>query len=335
MNELALQQPLDQQQFPGPMKQPLVSIIIPSYNMAALVVRAVESVLKQTYKNIEIIVVDDGSTDDTRLRLEPFKDKIRYFYKTNGGVCSARNVGLREARGEFIGLLDSDDTYMPQKVERCLDFLNKHPDFGFVHTDTFLVDSREQVIERYQHPKSRNTGWITGVLLKGNFIANNTNFFRRECYERCGGYQESLFPPGDWDFWLRISKQYKIGYIHEPLSSYSISSNSCFNDLERTRREEQWVLDNFFKDETRWDGLTKRQAYAEFHLRNAQCYFVKGQEDACRREYKQSFERNPLNFKWWAMLAYYCAAKESLRAKLRRKILRSEWEEAPKRNIKV
>ena len=319
----------------SPMKQPLVSIIIPSYNMSALAVRAVESVLSQTYKNIEIIVVDDGSTDDTRLRLESFKEKIRYFYKTNGGVCSARNVGLREARGEFIGLLDSDDTYMPEKVERCLDFLQKNPDFCFVHTDTYLVDSQGNDIERYQHPKSRCAGWITDQLLMGNFIANPTNFFRRECYERCGGYEESLFPPGDWDLWLRISKEYKIGYIDQPLSRYSVLSNSCFNDLERTRREEQWVLDNFFKNEARWNGLVRRKAYGEFHLRNAQCYFVKQQEAECRREYEKSFQQYPLSLKWWAMLAYYCVAKESLRAKLRQKILRSEWDKAQKRNVAV
>jgi hypothetical protein len=223
---------------------------------------------------------------------------------------------------------------MPEKVERSLNFLQNNPDFGFVHTDTYLVDSQGNDIERYQHPKSRYTGWITGQLLRGNFIANPTNFFRRECYERCGGYEESLFPPGDWDLWLRISRHYKIGYIDQPLSRYSVLSNSCFNDLERTRREEQWVLDNFFKNETRWNGLVRRKAYSEFHLRNAQCYFVKRQEDECRREYRQSFQQYPLNVKWWAILAYYCVARESLRAKLRKKILRSEWDKAQK-NIEV
>ena len=309
---------------------PLVSIIIPSYNMALLAVRAVESVLNQTYQNIEIIVVDDGSADDTRQRLEPFKDKIRYFYKTNGGVCSARNVGLREAKGEYIGLLDSDDTYMPEKVERCLDFLQKNPDYGFVHTDTYLVDSQGEIIERYDHPKGRYDGWITRRLLMGNFIANPTNFFRRECYDRCGGYEESLFPPGDWDLWLRISRHYKIGYIDAPLSRYSVLSNSCFNDLERTRREEQWVLDRFFQDERRWDGSIKNKAYSEFHLRNAQCYFVKRQEDSCRREFWDALRRYPLNIKWWGLLAYWTVAKEPLRLRLRKSILRSEWDKTVK-----
>lgn len=305
---------------------PLVSIIIPSYNMGGLVVRAVESVLNQTYKEIEIIVVDDGSTDDTRLQLEPYKERITYLYKTNGGVCSARNAGLRQAKGEYLGLLDSDDCYMPEKVQRCLDFLQKNTDYGFVHTDIYFVDRDGEVLGRSNHPKSRHIGWITDKLLMGNFIANPTNFFRRECYERCGGYEEALFPPGDWDLWLRISRYYKIGYIDMPLSKYSVISNSCFNDLERTRREEKWVLDNFFKDGQRWNGLTKAKAYSEFHIRNAQCYFVKGQEDECRQEYVQAFKQYPVNVKWWGIFAYYAVARESLRSNLRRRILRSEWQ---------
>ncbi len=305
---------------------PLVSIIIPSYNMAKLVLRAVESVLNQTYQNLEIIVVDDGSTDNTKQLLEPYFNKIKYVYKANGGVCSARNAGLRQASGAFIALLDSDDTYMPDKVEKSLKFLQDNPDFGFVHTDTYLVDSQDREIERYQHPKSRYTGWISRQLLKGNFIANPTNFFRRECYDSCGGYEESLFPPGDWDLWLRISKKFKVGYIDEPLSRYSIISNSCFNDLERTKREEQWVLDRFFKGHPSESQWVKRTAYSEFHLRNAQCYFVKGQQSECRREFMLSLKSFPLNVKWWALLVYYVIGREKLRTSLRRKILRSEWD---------
>lgn len=305
---------------------PLVSIIIPSFNMSALAVRAVESVLDQTYKNIEVIVVDDGSTDDTRQCLKIFGDKIRYVYKSNGGVCSARNVGLKMAQGKFIGLLDSDDTYMPEKVERCLDFLLKHADYGFVHTDTYLVDSKGRVIEQYQNPKSRMTGEITDTLLMGNFIANPTNFFRRECYERCGGYEESLFPPGDWDLWLRIASQFKVGYIDQPLSKYSVLSNSCFNDLERTKREEKWVLDRFFKSHPKVGQRIKRKAYSEYHLRNAQCYFVKRQEEQYRKEFAESFQNYPWNGKCWLLGGFYLLAKEKLRTRLRRKILRSEWD---------
>ena len=306
--------------------EPLVSIIIPSYNMAAMAVRAVESVLNQTYKNIEIIFVDDGSMDDTKRHLEKYLAKIRYIYKSNGGVCSARNAGLREAKGEYIGLLDSDDSYLPEKVERSLDFLQKNPDFGFVHTDIYFVSQKGEIFGKYGHSKCRHTGWITDRLLMGNYIANPTNFFRRECYDRCGGFHENLFPPGDWDMWLRFSRYFKIGYIDVPLSHYSVSSNSCFNDLERTRREEKWVLDHFFENDNRWNGKIKRKAYSAFYLRNAQCYFVKDLMDECRKEYLESLKQYPLNLKWWAVLGYYLVAKESLRLKLRQKILRSEWD---------
>lgn len=295
--------------------------------MAAFAVRAVKSVLAQTYKNIEIIFVDDGSADDTRVQLEQFGDKITYIYKQNGGVCSARNVGLRAAKGEYIGLLDSDDVYMPDKVEACLKFLRENPAFGFVHTDIEFIDRSGKVLGRQDHPMSRHTGWITRYLLMRNFIANPTNFFKRECIERCGYYNEALFPPGDWDLWLRISRHFQMGYIDRPLSQYSVLSNSCFNDLERTRREEKDVLDRFFQEDRRFDGAIKRRAYSEFHLRTAQCYLLKGNHERCRQEMSAALKASPENLRSWAFIAYYSLARASLTAQLRRRIIRYEPEQ--------
>jgi glycosyltransferase involved in cell wall biosynthesis len=306
------------------MNNALVSIIIPSYNMAAQAVRAVESVLAQTYPNIEIIFVDDGSTDDTRQRLEPYKSKITYLYKNNGGVCSARNLGLRQAKGRYIGLLDSDDTYMPDKVEACMDFFKRHPDYGFVHTDTYLVDGQGAVVSRYNHPMSRYTGWVTRHLLMGNFIANPTCFLKRECVEQCGVYNEKLFPPADWDVWLRISRKYKVGYIDRPLSKYSIVSNSCFNDLERTQREEKIVLDGFFSEEHSFDGWVKNKAYSAYHVRMAQCYFIKRDMPRYHEEFKMACQSFPLNLRCWGFGLLSMVAPAYLNSKLRKRIIRSE-----------
>ena len=106
-----------------------VSVIIPAYNKADLTVKTVESVLSQTYENIEIIVVDDGSTDDTKSKIENFGDKVHYIYKQNGGACSARNVGIKQATGDFISLIDCDDIFYPEKIVQSVECLNNNSDF--------------------------------------------------------------------------------------------------------------------------------------------------------------------------------------------------------------
>src|SRR3989338_243061 len=134
----------------------LVSIIIAAYNKAEFTCRAIDSVLNQTYPHIEIIVVDDGSTDDTRQRVSAYGDKVRYFYKENGGACSARNYGIRLAQGEYIALMDCDDMYEASKIELSVDYLRTHPEVGFVHTAAYFVDEEGWVVGKYSHRKSRH-----------------------------------------------------------------------------------------------------------------------------------------------------------------------------------
>ncbi len=298
------------------------SVIIPGYNLADCAVKAVESVLSQTYKNIEIVFVDDGSTDDTRERLAPYMDRIKYIYKENGGVCSARNRGIRESSGEFIALVDCDDAYLQTKIELCAKFLRDHPDHGLVHTDAYIIDEHDNAVGIDSHPSRRHTGWITDKLIMMNFICNPTIMFRRECLDKAGMYDENLFPPADWDLWLRISEHYKIGYINQPLSKYRVISNSCFHGLERTKRENKIVLDKFFARNPKASRRLKRAAYARYHLSMAQCYFLKEDEKQFKEQLKASFQYDSLSLRAAAVLFYSFFARKSFRAMLERKILR-------------
>ena len=115
--------------------RPLVSIIIPTYNRAKFLPTAIQSALQQSYPNIEVIVIDDGSTDNTKMALEPFKDKIRYFATEHKGTAHARNVGMKAATGKYIAFLDSDDTYLPNKIEIQVSFIEEHPEVGMVYTE--------------------------------------------------------------------------------------------------------------------------------------------------------------------------------------------------------
>ncbi|MDD5593811.1 MAG: glycosyltransferase, partial [Candidatus Margulisbacteria bacterium] len=188
---------------------PEVSVIIPAYNYAAYTVEAVESVLAQTYKDYELIVVDDGSTDGTGEALRRFGDRIRYFYKTNGGACSARNFGIQRAQGRYIALLDCDDLFLPAKLETSLKaFTDKRT--GLVYTGVYLIDAAGKVTGENRTPG--HSGRVLEQLVLSNFINNPSVVIDRECFDRVGLFDEKMFFAADWDMWLRIAEKYEIKY---------------------------------------------------------------------------------------------------------------------------
>ncbi len=298
---------------------PLVSVIIPAYNTADLTLKTVQSVLDQTYPNIEIIVVDDGSTDSTRSKLtSTFGSRIKYIYKENGGACSARNAGIRLAQGQYIGLLDCDDVYLPTKIEKCVEFLEKKPDYGFVHTGAYFIDENDRVIREHSHSRSKHTGFIKDKLIISNFVCNSTVLARKECFDKAGLFNEDIFPPADWDMWLRLSEYFRLGYLREPLTQYRVISNWCFRNLERTHRETQQVIDNFFDRNPEIPNQIKHRAYARFHLSMVFYYLVQHNRQAIQEQFKLALEHGPLNIKTISILIYYWLAPRDLERKIAR-----------------
>ncbi len=198
------------------MKQ--VSVIIPAYNKADFTARAVESVLAQTYGDIEIIVVDDGSVDETKSALAPYFGKVKYLYKENGGASSARNLGIQQASGEYIAFLDCDDIYFPEKIEKSVKCLEANPDFGFVHTPVYFIDEKGETLGRYPRFKRAPTGTIAKKLLLKNFVCNSTPVVRKSCFKKAGLFDETIFTPADWDIWIRFAVHYKGVCVNTPLT---------------------------------------------------------------------------------------------------------------------
>jgi len=297
-----------------------VSIIIPAYNKAALTVKTVESVLGQTYKNIEVIVVDDGSTDNTRQCLIYHFDRIRYLYKENGGACSARNEGIRSSSGEYIGFLDCDDIYLPAKVERCVRYLEEHPDYGFVHTAAYFINDDGDAVSKYSHPQSRHTGRIYKRLLNRNFICNSTVIVRRDCFVKVGGFDESVFTPADWDMWLRLSEKYPLGYVNQPLTRYRVSGSYIFNNLDLAEKEELQIINKAFR---RSPGIKKHirsRILSNIYRRFAMNYFLNNEIDKTRQRFKAAFSNNILDFKTIALYFCFLFAPQYLRSKLKKRI---------------
>jgi glycosyltransferase involved in cell wall biosynthesis len=168
---------------------PKVSVIIPSYNHGRYILQAIESVFSQTYDDYEIIVVDDGSTDNTEEAVKPYWERIRYFYKEHGGDASARNFGTRKANGEYLVFLDADDLLMPKKLEIQATILDENPDIGFVYSDFYNI-----IDNKISHTPALNrklpSGFIAKELFMESFIPIHTEMVRRQCFKDSGLFDE-------------------------------------------------------------------------------------------------------------------------------------------------
>lgn len=252
---------------------PQVSVIIPAYNKANLTVQTVKSVLNQTFKDIEIIVVDDGSVDDTSEKLSQFGDRIIYVYQKNKGACGARNTGIRYAQGNYLAFLDCDDLYESDKLELSVNALKQNEAIGFVYSAAFLIDNDNKTLRIYQTKQYKNIEQIFDKLLLGNFICNSTVVVRKEVIDKAGLFDETIFMPADWDMWLRFSEISKGKYLDKPLTHYRVSNNYVFRNLDKAFVEERCVLEKILKNIH--DSKLIRSAWGRFYIRFAQCYFLK------------------------------------------------------------
>lgn len=201
-------------------KPGLVSVIIPTYNRADLVRRAIQSALNQTYQNFEIIVVDDGSIDNTEEVVQSFKDpRICYIrHKENRGAPFARNYGAKIANGEYISLLDSDDYYLPNKLTVQIDAFKSDSDAGLVYSN--ILEERSNTKRRIKYdPKTFKSGYLfEKVVLKSVHCRLPTWLIRREFFISIGGFDEELPKLQDRDFIVRFSYRYKLLSVPEPVA---------------------------------------------------------------------------------------------------------------------
>ncbi len=192
-----------------------ISVIIPTYNRRHTLERAIDSVLSQTFKPFEIIIVDDGSEDGTRNWLQEAYPSIKYIYQPNNGVSSARNKGIRSSRGSWIALLDSDDEWMPEKLEDQVIFINENPGSLFCHTNEIWIRNGVRVNQMKKHKKYG--GDIFKYCLDMCRISPSSSLIKKEVFEDVGLFDESLTVCEDYDLWLRITANYTILFLDRPL----------------------------------------------------------------------------------------------------------------------
>ena len=196
-------------------KKPLVSVIIPTYNRGWTIKEAVDSVLAQDFIDFELIVVDDGSTDNTSEILHSYQADITVFQQNNKGVSAARNRGLSEASGRFIAFLDSDDLWLPKKLSRQVDYFNLNPDAMICQTEEIWVRNGVRVNPKKRHKKP--SGMIFERSLALCLVSPSAVMIKRRLFDEIGGFDETLPACEDYDLWLRISCRYPVFLIDTPL----------------------------------------------------------------------------------------------------------------------
>ena len=198
------------------MGNPLFSVIIPTYNRCQLVQESIESVMKQTFSSYEIIVVDDGSNDESRSYVTSrYGSKVTYFYQERLGPSAARNRGVEAAKGQYIAFLDSDDLWLPVKLERQMRYFELNPDILYCHTEEIWMSHGRRIYPKQKHQKAG--GMIYDRALKLCLVSPSAVAIKKDLFVSVGGFDESFPAAEDYDLWLRLLHRYPIGFIEEPL----------------------------------------------------------------------------------------------------------------------
>lgn len=273
-----------------------ISVVIPTFNSGHLVTEAVASVLGQTIVPAEIIVVDDGSTDDTPDRLAPFAGRIRYVRQENQGVSTARNRGVEEARGEFVAFLDADDVWHPKKIELQLAAFDLAPHLGLLGTTHVAWPAECWPVVPSAPPKPVLVSWKR--LTVKNWFTMSSVVVRRSILDSLGGFDPGLQGSADHDFWLRIAEVAEVANIHLPLTGYRSVVGSMSKQAIEMEADMHRILRKLDSRHL-WEGrrILRRKAYSYFRHSCAYMYSESGSHRTALLRSIQSFLLYPFPYR--------------------------------------
>jgi len=283
--------------------QELVSIIVPTYNRSHLIGEAIQSVIDQSYENWELIIVDDGSTDDTRKRVEEFKDdRIRYYFIEHSGIIgNVRNVGLRYVRGDYIAFLDSDDIWLPNKLDYQLSLLKKYPHTSFVfgHGEHF----GKEATPTPELEKLFVGNVFLPFLFEERFIFYMPTFlFQKEVLNKVTTLDESLIYTDDVDFFLRIAYPFVGIFSNAIIARIRKQEKSHSQSNELDAYDEYLVMLEKHLHEGRLTSKQFAQLASIHHYKLGLIYFANRESKRASKEFRNHIQLNPLGWKGWIRL---------------------------------
>lgn len=277
--------------------KPLVSVIIPAYNADQFVAGAIRSVLGQTYPRIEVIVVDDGSTDCTAEVVASFGSAVRCLRQSNTGVSMARNKGANVAVGDYIGFLDADDEWLPRKIDVQVGRLTARPEAVASFTASVHVDERTgaEVTETCRvHPDM-----VEGLLLYSSIVGAGASsvLIRRDVASRVGGFDLDLSQCADWDMWIRLAELGPLDIVDEPLVRYRVHRANMSRNIRLLETDTMRTLRKFFDDPVHREhyGKRRRRIYGNHFMILSGSYLHAGALGSSLRCLGQGVVRHPHN----------------------------------------
>jgi glycosyltransferase involved in cell wall biosynthesis len=284
---------------------PKVSVIIPMYNAAPYLAETLASVYAQTYQDFEVLLIDDGSTDDTLTVARSFESRARVLTQVNKGPSAARNLGFQHAQGEYLAWLDSDDLWHPDLLKTQVYYLEANSQVSLVYAESWAF---------IQHGASRvivdKVGYAINpdlrLLLFGDCIPTNTILMRRSCYEQLGGMNESLVRAEDYEYLMRIAYSYNLAGIASPLAYYRWRADSLVGDNRDIGRGLSdavialQTVEQLHPDLWQRTGVNRAQLLARLHIRAAHAWKRRGQWVQALANVVKAFEysRHPMVVRW-------------------------------------
>ena len=243
----------------------VISIIIPVYNGEKTIQETLQSVFQQTFKEFEIIIIDDGSQDKTLEILNSIRDpRLKIYSYQNSGQATARNRGIERAKGQYIAFLDADDLWTPDKLERQLKTLQNSPHAAVVYSWTDYIDESGKFVQPGRHISVE--GDVYAELLTTNFVENGSNILvQKQALTEVGGFEASLPPAEDWDLWLRLARRYPFVVVPAPQVLYRVSTHSSSSNLAKQETQSLRVLDRAFAEAPEAFQSLKRRSRANLY----------------------------------------------------------------------
>ncbi len=294
-----------------------VSIVIPSYNRAEYIAATIDSVIKQTFTDWELIFIDDGSTDNTEELVKRYVEadsRIKYFKQKNSERAVARSYGMSLAQGEYICLVDSDDIWYPEKLAKQVSVMDKDASLVLCYAAVDRIDLTGMPVKSAARQYQGYSGDIYNELLKRNFIPSVTPMFRQQYFIEVGAQRTEFIPYEDWDFWLRLSRLGNFHHIKEPLGAYRLHPGQSVQNVKAEKIEEVTLavlkantidLPSVIARSVATKQSTSDDAFSLAYLRIAYWYLVSGKLSIARNRLIKSAASSTqrlLDYRWHGLL---------------------------------
>ncbi len=256
------------------MQKGRVSVVIPNYNYAHYLGEAIDSALEQDYTDVEIIVVDDGSKDDSRSVLENYGEAITPIFQANQGVAASRNNGVAASTGEFLAFLDADDAWEPTKISKQVERFRQDPEIGLVHVGVDEIDSDgNSLVHRLEGVEGKVAPTMLMLKREGVLGGGSGLMVPRRVFDDIGGFDTRLSTSADWDLCYRVAVRYSVGFVPEILLKYRIHTSNMHSNVGALEHDMTLAFEKAFSTPEKDVAAVKRKAYGSLHQILAGSYF--------------------------------------------------------------